>query len=99
MQQTTVIPQLLSIDKVFDVPMCRSCGFLGCILEEYSRDPTVATRWSMDDVNRCGADRGVMPQINEIVWVIQLARLGAAGAILVVVDVPVGTCAQAQDQG
>ena len=29
----------------------------------------------------------------------QLARLGAAGAVLAVVDVPVGPCAQAQGQG
>ena len=28
-QKTIVIPQLQSTDKVFNVPMCRSCGFLG----------------------------------------------------------------------
>ena len=30
--QTTVIPQLQSIDKVFDVPVCTSSSFLGCSL-------------------------------------------------------------------
>ena len=48
-----MIPVLQSIDKVFDVPLCKSSGFLGCILGEDSRDPTVATRWCMDDVVAC----------------------------------------------
>ena len=46
-----------------------------------------------------GAGRGVMPQIIEIVAGGQLARSGAAGASLAVVDVPVGPCAQTPGPG
>ena len=46
--QTMEIPQLQSIDKVFDVPVFRSSCFLGCSLCEDSRDPRVAAQWSMD---------------------------------------------------
>ena len=35
------------------------------------------------------AHRGVMPQIKEIVYMIQLARFGAAVAVPAAVDVPV----------
>ena len=52
---TIEIPQL-RMDTVVDTPLCRtrrSCGFFGCILGEDSREATVATRWSMDDVVAC----------------------------------------------
>ena len=44
------------------------------------------------DIHSCSVNHGNRAGV-------QLARLGAAGAFLAVVDVPVGSCAQAQGQG